>query len=213
MTGDRITQIDTGGARMEHATVKACTDAGLIIHGPAGVATAQIAVGCLVEPAAGDRVLVSREAKECYVLSVLARDSTNRQINIPGSLSVRAERLDLHGSEGMGLRGDNRVDVQTQELAVASGRTELNSDEFTASGTQAHAHFRRASLTASVIEVVSDRLVQCARQAVRRIEEVETLHVGNLVQRVRENLISRSKRTSMTASKDVHVDGERIHMG
>jgi hypothetical protein len=66
---------------------------------------------------------------------------------------------------------------------------------------------------ATALEVVAERVVHCARQVVRRVEDIETLQVGNLVQRVRENFITRSKRASVTASGDMHIDGERIHMG
>lgn len=198
---------------LEHATVKACTDAGLIVHGPAGVATAQAAVGCLVEPIAGDRVLISRGGDECFVLTVLARDSSRRSINVAGELSVTAGNLHLHGHQGTTVDSDTRLRMRSPKVAVTSGETEVHGRRVSVSGEEGHAHFRDTRLVASAIEVVGDRIAQCARQVVRRVEEVETLHVGNLVQRVRENLVSRSKRASITASKDVHVDGERIHMG
>lgn len=201
------------GSSLEHATVKACTEAGLIVHGPGGVATAQTAVGCLIEPMAGDRVLLSRSGDECFVLTVLARTGDKRQINIAGDLSISAERLHVLGREEACIDSSEHLQMRSSRIAVVSGEAEIHGQRITVSAEEGHAHFRTTRLVASAIEIVGDRIAQCARQVVRRVEDVETLHVGNLVQRVRENLLSRSKRTSMTASKDVHIDGERIHMG
>lgn len=201
------------GTELEHATVKACTEAGLIVHGPTGVATAQTAVSCLIEPIAGDRVLLSRSGDECFVLTVLARAGHQRRINIAGDLSISAERLHVRGRKEACVDSSERLQLRSSRVAVVSGEAEIHGQRITVSGEEGHAHFRNTRLVASAIEIVGDRIAQCARQVVRRVEEVETLQVGNLVQRVRENFLVRSKRTSMTASKDVHIDGERIHMG
>lgn len=198
---------------LEHATVKACTDGGLIVHGAIGVVTAQAAVGCLIQPVVGDRVLISRNAEECFVLTVLARNSRERSIDVPGDLSVTADHLYLCGRHEAAVDSHERLRLRTPRLAVTAGDTDVQGQSINVCGEQAQATFGDARLVATAVEIVSDRIAHCARQVVRRVEEVETLHVGNLVQRVRENLISRSKRTSITASKDVHVDGERIHMG
>lgn len=213
MTQHTATQSLHGCVQLEHATVKTCTDAGLIVHGPAGVATAQAAAGCLVEPMAGDRVLVSRSGRECFVLTVLARQGDGRSIRVSGELTVSARRLTLHGDEGTDLGDTTSLDLHSPRVTVAGQDTEVQAQRLRASAAEGRAHFRQIRVVADTIEAVSDRIAQCARQVVRRVEEVETLHVGNLVQRVRENLLSRSKRASITASKDVHIDGERIHMG
>ena len=193
------------GAQFEHATVTACTEAGYIIHGPLGVTTAQVAAGCLLEPGTGDRVLVSRCPGECFILGVLVRQGQGRRVRIDGELTISAGRLNLQGDEAVEVSGP-RVGVVGQVAELRAGRADVAAEEGTA-------RFQRTRLVTGVLETVSDRVVQCARQVVRRVEEVETLSVGNLIQRVRENLVSRSRRTSITARKDVHVDGERIHMG
>lgn len=213
MNYDSTDSLQAASNTLEHATVKACTEAGLIVHSPTGVATAKTAVGCLVEPTAGDRVLLTRSSEECFVLTVLARTQGQRRINIAGDLSITAERLYMQGRQEVDIEGGERLQMRSSRLAVVSGEAEVYGRRVSVSGDEGHAHFQHTRLVASAIEIVSDRIAQCARQIVRRVEEVETLQVGNLVQRVRENLLVRSKRTSMTASKDVHIDGERIHMG
>jgi hypothetical protein len=200
-------------AQLEHATVKACTDAGLIIHGPAGVATAQVAVGCLLEPMAGDRVLVTQTGEERFVLTVLARASEARTIRVPGHLAIQARELSLRGDHDVALASGGSLGLSSPRLKIHGQDTRIQGRNMAVTAEHGEAHFAGVRLVADRIETIGDRIVQCARQVVRRVEEVETLHVGNLIQRVRENLLSRSKRASITASKDVHIDGERIHMG
>lgn len=188
----------TGNPDLEHATVKAITDAGLIVHGSRGVTTARTAVSCLVDPAAGDLVLLSRTVGDCFVLAVLERTDDSRRISVPGRLAISADELSLQGH---------------QRTAIESEHTTVCARELNVSGERAQARFRETRLIADAIEVVGDRIAQSARRVIRRVEEVETLNVGNLVQRIRANLVSRSKRASITASGDIHVDGKRIHMG
>lgn len=210
---NRIADQSRLAASLEHATVQAVTEGGLIVHGQRGVTTARAAVGCLIEPTTGDRVLISRSGDECFVLTVLAREHAERRIRVEGPLTVEARNLSLVGSHEAVLESGRRLQLRAEQIGVDSGEAEIHGRRLSASGDRGHAHFREMRLLSSTLEVITDRLVQCARQVARRVEEVETLHVGNLIQRVRENLVSRSKRTSITASGDVHVDGERIHMG
>lgn len=200
-------------AEMEHATVKACTDAGLIIHGPNGVSTGQVATGCLIEPMAGDRVLVSRSEDECFILAVLARTSDERTINAPGRLTVRAQHLDLRGEAGSVLASHGSTEISGRQFKLRSTEARVHAGRMSVIADSGEARISAVRLIADRIETVSDRIAQCARQVIRRVEEVESLQAGNVIQRIRENLFSRSKRVSLTASKDVHVDGERIHMG
>lgn len=208
-----ITHVNSGGARLEHATVKAATEAGLIVHSVAGVATAQVAVGCLVEPEAGDQVLVSHGGGQCFVLTVLARSSASRAINVSGDLSVTADNVRIAARQDTAIVGASSAHVAARRFSVTSDETAVRSKHLDVSGEEGHAHFARVRLLATGIETIADRVVQSARQVVRKVEETEATTVRNLIQTVRDNYLSRSKRTSITARNDVQVDAERIHMG
>lgn len=200
-------------ARMEHATVKAVTEAGLIVHSSSGVTTAQAAFGCLVSPEAGDQVLVSRDRNTCFVLTVLERESSDKTIAVSGTLSLFAQALTLHGRDNARLSSSETSAVSGRSVGLVGDELTARGRRLSMSGEQATGQFTSAKLVATTMESVVDRVVQYARQVVRKIEETEATSVRNLIQSVRENYLSRSKRTSITARKDVQVDAERIHMG
>lgn len=199
---------------LEHATVKAITPAGLIIHGSFGVASARKAAGCLLEPEVGDRVLASYTGAESYILMVLKRaHGTPARLDVSGELEIGADLLSLSGRAETRINGAERLHLSGQKVATVGDVAEFSARRVSVAGEEGHAVFRDARLSSRKVEVVAERVAQVAQQVIRRVEEVETLSIGNLVQRVRENWLVRSKRTSVTASGDMHIDGERIHMG
>lgn len=200
-------------ARMEHATVKAVTEAGLIVHGCSGVTTARTAFGCLVAPQAGDHVLVSRDRDACFVLTVLERASSDKTIAVAGTLALSARSLTLHGRDDARLSSGDSTAVSGRSVGLVGEALTARGQQISVSGEQATGQFNSAKLVATTMESVVDRVVQYARQLVRKIEETEATSARTLIQTVRENYFSRSKRTSITARKDVQVDAERIHMG
>jgi len=208
-----VAEVNSGGARLEHATVKAATEVGLIVHSAAGVTTAQVAVGCLVEPQAGDQVLLSNGGGQSFVLTVLARSSADRSINVSGSLSVTAKTLRIAAREDAAIAAGNRTHIVSSRFDVTSDEATVRSERLKVSAEEGHAYFAHARFVATAIETITERVVESARQVMRKIEETESISVGNLIQTVRENYLSRSKRTSITARNDVQVDAERIHMG
>jgi len=200
-------------AQLEHGTVKAVTAGGLIVHSTGGVTAARAAIGCLVEPHPGDRVLVSRSGSECFVLSVLAREGSSRCIRVSGELTVAADRLSFTADEHVDVHGKRRINMRAGCLGVSADDTRVDSKQVSLCGERGEARFDEFRGLISSLELIGDRVLQCVRQVTRRVSEVEILNVGNLIQRVRENLLSRSRRASVTASGDMHIDGERIHMG
>lgn len=193
------------GAKLEHADVKAVTDAGFIVHGPAGVMLAQAARGCLIQPEVSDRVLLSSSGHEAFILTVLSRERQEQKISVSGDLNVSAGRLSLSGQEGVTIFGERFTATATE--------TCLSSKDVTVWADSMRGCLGTVRVFAKAVEVSADRAVNSARKAIRRIADVEVVYAGNVIQRVRENFVSRAKRTSMTARKDVHIDGERIHMG
>jgi hypothetical protein len=62
------------------------------------------------------------------------------------------------------------------------------------------------------IDVLSHAFADFA-QFIDVINRTEILNIGNLVQNIRKNFTSHSRQAVITASKDMRIDGERIHMG
>jgi len=207
------TSLPTGSAQIEHGTIAAVTQGGVIVHSDTGVIAARVAVSCLLEPAAGDVVLLSRSPRASYVLGILERQTSDRRIQAAGALTIAAEDLHLSGTRQTTLDSRGRTSIASPELGFAADSTTLHTADVNVTSDTARADFGSVRLRSETMQVVAGRIVQCAKQVLRRVEDVETLHVGQLVQRVRRNLFCRAHRVNMTSRKDMRIDGERIHMG
>jgi len=207
------TESENDEATFEHASVQAVTDAGVIIHAPSGVAGAQIAAGCLLTPAPGDRVLVSRSGTERFVLTVLTRQTGEAELSFDGDLRIRARNLALAGREATSVESGHEIGLRAPRVAVTAGAAELATGRLGVTGQAAHVQFRHARVLVTALESIGDRVVQSVRQLVRHVQDTESVQSGNLIQRVRDTYLMRSRRTSLTSRKDTHIDGERIHMG
>lgn len=204
---------DQNRAVFEHARVQAVTTGGLVVQAAGCIRTATTAAGCLLQPASGDLVLLSRQGHNCFVVTVLEQASAQGRIRYPGTLTIDANDLELHGHERVRIVSDDQMHTTAAAMDFTSNATTLRSRHLSLTADEGTARIDKARFIAGLTEVFSKRIFQCARQVVRRVEDVETLHVGQLVQHVRKGLTTRAHRISLTSRKDMQVKGERIHMG
>ncbi|MFA9460252.1 DUF3540 domain-containing protein [Thiohalorhabdus sp. Cl-TMA] len=180
-----------------------------------GKIRAEKAFSCLVEPRWGDRVLVAELAGAAYILAVLERQGAqDTRLSFPGNVDMQAPNGDLR------LTSDREVDLTGSEARVTAQRTRMLSREMdvyaehlSARGGALQAQATEVSVTAKRSNTVIGRVFQRAEAVVRQVEQVETLHVGSLVQTVREQLNLRARWGVLRTSKDLSIDGEHIHMG
>jgi hypothetical protein len=64
-----------------------------------------------------------------------------------------------------------------------------------------------------VFEVVADRIVQMARNALRLVEEIDQVRVGHLDCKATETVRIHGNHTVVTGKDLVKVDAAQIHMG
>ncbi|MGB1109363.1 MAG: DUF3540 domain-containing protein [Gammaproteobacteria bacterium] len=172
-----------------------------------GNAKARPAVSCLVQPQAGDLVLVSFAAESAHILAILEREDTLATLAFPGDVRIAAPNGELtlssggpmrqHAPEIMLVGGETRV--TTEDLEVDARRAQLRSDD--------------TRLFSRIHTAVVDMLNQRARLATRCVDETEVTNSGNLIQSVRNLLTIRSKSAIIDTQKDLKIDGEHIHMG
>ena len=205
----------TGHAQavIEHARVQAVTSAGLVLQANGSIRTARVAAGCLLEPGSGDLVLMSRQGQNCFVLTVLEQAAQEGRIRYPGALSIDTDQLVLRGRQRVHVVSEDRVQTDAPNMAMTGGSALLQWRRLDVTAEEGVARIHRARLISGVAEIFGKRIFQCARQVIRRVEDVETLHVGQLVQHIRKGITTRAHRVSLTSRKDMQVKGERIHMG
>ncbi len=200
-------------SRFEHATVVGVGEGSVMVETPTGITAARTAVSCLLAPMKGDRVLLSRTGDECYLLAVLARANADRRLEVPGQLELAAEQVRVTARSSVALSAGEQLRLHSRQLRVGATDTALFSSRLDVSGHDAVGRFQRTRLLSDAVEVIGQRLFQSAQEVVRRVEKVELLRVGNLIQRIRHTWSSHAQRAALTARKDMRVDGERIHMG
>lgn len=148
-----------------------------------GGRVSQAAPGCLLQPQAGDRVLVAQSARgDSYLLQVLSRSpGGDACLNVPGAdaMVLRQSRITLNAGRHLALGSLGDIDLTTTGVLRQSAR--------------------------NLFTTVSDSLVENVRHYVGQMDQ-HLLRVKKLLRLHGEQVL-------LTAEKDVKVDGERISMG
>jgi hypothetical protein len=177
---------------------------------------ARAAFSCIVEPRAGDVVLVSQSANDFHVLSVLDRpEQQDMTLRFPSDVSLVASagQMDLVSGDKINVVSATGAHMASDELTFTAGRMRVSTDELTSHANHINNHSQSISLYTNILDTVARQVSQKTETLVRWVEGVETLSIGNLIQKVRNNLTSHSSQAVITAKNDMRIDAERIHMG
>lgn len=149
-----------------------------------GGCLARRAASCLLEPCAGDKVLLSAPVDgTVYVLAVLERGAGVSTLRLPPVTRIAGTEVAL---EGRTLR------MQAQDCRIAA-------ESMTT-------HAREA-------ELVADSVRQHARHVFRRTEETEEVHAGSL-RTVVDSLYSLRCSVGRWIAKTLaRIDGDQIQIG
>ncbi|MEE4359813.1 MAG: DUF3540 domain-containing protein [Desulfococcaceae bacterium] len=202
--------------KMETAWVKGVSEDAIMIQTDSGVMKAGTAFSCLVLPETGDKVLLSRSHRECYVLAVLERPlGKDMALHFPASVSMKAEQgqMNMVSGKDMNLISGQKTRMLSAETHISSGEMHINAAKLTARTHEMESHAKQVRFFADAVDSVVKRITQRADTIMRWVEGVETLNIGSLIQNVRRSLTSRSHQAIISAKEDISINGERIHMG
>jgi hypothetical protein len=198
-------------------TVSAVAADAVAVRLKSGLVQARRAASCLMEPAPGDQVLVSGEdASDCYVIAVLARDSTTPcRLHLSGDthLQVNDGALHLGADHGLRLAGGPSLHLSAAEIDLQSAKTQLITGQLTVIGRALTATLDHIGLVGNRVEAVFKSLLQRLSHSVREVEGVDHLRCGQIDYRAEENASVRGKNTLLTARELVKIDGGQIHLG
>ncbi len=195
-------------------TVSAVIDGDVVVAHEGRSTLARPATSCLLAPAAHDLVLVARAGGRAYVLAVLARESSERSIELEGDLRVRARgavtidaerELRLRTPGSLGLAGKTMTLAAEQASWVAS-QLRLLSEHLALEST-------RIRQVAALSEVVVESVKETLGSSYRTIREGEHVDAGSLTLSVRKMLRSHAETAIHTAKKLIKLDGDQIHLG
>lgn len=197
--------------------VEAQTTGELSVQTESGLYVARRAFSCLVEPVAGDEVLLSGLPNgACYVLAVLRRESdTPARLVADGNLEVRLPqgRFVVAAQEGVALASAKEVSVTAGSLRVHAAEGNVVLQQLSLLGSFVRAEFDRIKVLAASCDSVLDRLLQRVKRSYRFVEEHDQLRAAQIDYVAQNNASLRGENTLITAKDLVKVDGEQIHLG
>lgn len=204
-----ITQMAADTVVHVHGLVTRRLDDTFEVEARQGVFRATKAAGCLLEPEAGDKVLLTVDPLGAsYILNILERPRDKPlEISAPGGLTVRtpAGAFKIEAEESISLG------APTLEIDAWQGQARIRDFEWT--GRSLTASLSKADLVVKMLETSAEVIIQKARQSFRFIEELEQACLGRLRCLVDGSLFLKGKRASLKAEETVKIDGESIHLG
>ncbi|MCB1915712.1 MAG: DUF3540 domain-containing protein [Rhodocyclaceae bacterium] len=205
----------TEGIIQQVGEVEKSGEAGVMVSTPQGIVRARLAFSCLVQPACGDIVLLSRRETDCYVLSILERHSDapvemrvgrSLAIEVEGDASLRARgTAEFGGDSGAALKGDS--------VAVVGREVEISGERVNLIGKALHWFADSIDTTARMIRQVSDAFSLRARSHARQVEDMELVRVGHLDLRADKILNMNAEHAIVKSRELVKFDGKQIQVG
>lgn len=201
---------------LESAFVKGGDDQNFMVENNRGVFSAKKAFSCLVLPETNDKVLISYSASEAFIMAVLERNSREANVVFPGRTKITADQGNIlfQSKETIAMESGRSIELLSPELSLSgTSKSSLTTTELNVDSKQINCRSSKIRLFADHVESVVNTVFQSLRNAVRQVEETETLNAGNLLQTVKKILTIHSHNAVITTRKDLKIDGERIHMG
>ncbi|MBC8636281.1 DUF3540 domain-containing protein [Caballeronia sp. EK] len=175
------------------------------------------AESCLVEPECGDTVLVAASGANAisYVLAVLARAQPScAALVLPGDVALHTDRGALRvEADSVDMKAARSLTMQAPEIAMTGVRGEITFHRMEAAIQQLQGRFGAVSTVAQQITSTVGRLIQRARDSVRRIDNADETHAGRVRMHVEERMHISARHATILAEGQVKIDADKIDLG
>jgi hypothetical protein len=203
---------------MRSAVVEGAADAYLSVRLGDRRVLARRATSCLVEPIAGDRVLVADAAEgggEVFVLAVLERDAgVATTLATDGDLELAPRgNLVVTAPAGIHLATARDMTISATSLEAVADEASLVWKAVRVVSRALEANIAKVDVTAEASTTLVGRVFSKAKRVFRVVEETETLRAGQLDVVAETNLRMHGDTTLVTATDLVKVDGKQIQLG
>ncbi len=203
---------------MHHAMVTGISSKWILLNG--GL-RAHKAVSCLMEPAVGDKVLVSKSSVEndamphCFVIAILERSA-----DIPALFTFHGGGV-LQGHQGtltmsaqnMKFRASKYLSLQTPVLKMIALYGDMEFHKIKILAKECKAYICMLSSISHEVSVVADKLWQKLNHSFRRIEQLDETRSGSTRFQVAQRFSIKAKHASVIADGQVKIDGEKVDLG
>jgi hypothetical protein len=181
-------------------------------------ATATRTVSCLVEPLAGDMVLLSSPAtdKLWFILAVVDRQGIHETVlSADGDLALRlpSGKLDLATRDGAAITSAGEVDIAAPRLLVNTLDTSVISDKLALSARAASITAAGLSIAADAIDTVAERISERVKRVYRKVEELDQLRAFCVDYLAKGTVRIHSKHTVVSADEAAKIDAKNVYLG
>lgn len=174
------------------------------------------ALGCLLQPAVGDCVLISLSADQGYILIVLERSQAlATELRVPGDLqlNVGAGSLSIKARDGVVLDAGSGLMVDAENTTFTGRNVELDIRLLASNGGRADSHWQERNERAERHCQQATRHDAQYGDSRRRVQGHEDAHAGSLRQRVDGDWSVRGETLDLFAEVAVAIDAKRIKLG
>jgi hypothetical protein len=186
-------------ASLAHMRVKGHDGDAWMVADDDGARRVRRARSCLIEPAIGDLVLVSHGADgSAFILAVLEGSSDDIELVATGDLRLAAGR---------------RLVLAAPELAADLGAATVTVDRLRLAARMVDAAMDSAKLVGERLHLMAADVLADLGRSVRRVAGLDQTSAGIIDQRAEDTLSLHARVASITADRDVRIDGDQIHMG
>lgn len=198
-------------------TALSCDAGAVLVSTEHGVLTAQRALSCLVEPEAGDRVLVAGTlSEELFVLAVLQRPNNNPiGISMQGNCSIKVYRgsLDVAAEKGLNLLSSRQLSLDAADISMRASRGRVAIDKLSYIGRRVFAYSEKIRIVGVILDSVMERVAQRFKRSYRVVDEIDHVRSKEIDYRAEKNLSLRGQNALIDADELVRLEGDQIHLG
>ncbi|WP_437514945.1 DUF3540 domain-containing protein [Sorangium sp. So ce1099] len=178
---------------------------------------ARRAVSCLVEPAAGDRVLLAtEEGGDAFVLAVLERpEGAPTILAVDGDLELRAQRgkVTVAAQLGVDVAAGAPIRVAAPAVDVTAVEGRLAVQVLDVFGAVVKAELGKVKTLARSVDAVFERLSQRVRRSYRTVEEIDQVRARQIDYEAQGNARLHGENALVTAEVLAKVNGAQVHLG
>jgi len=212
-----VRKLKTRAVFQEFGEVIALIPNGTRVRTSVGEFDALRAVGCLVEPRIGDRVLVaSEEDGESFVLSVLSRsEPVATTISAEGDLVMRSANghVAIAAQTGVDVVTAGTANIAASAVEVRAARGKFAVMMLDVIGEAVKAELGRVKLFGQSFDSVVERFSQRAKRSYRTVEEVDQVRAHQIDYAAEGNARIKGENALVTAIDVAKINGEQVHLG
>jgi len=183
-----------------------------------GTLRAEKAASCLMEPCAGDTVLlVCGEAGGNFILAVLRREDAQTGADMifegPVRVSVKNGGFALSAHDDLSLASHRSLSLTSAAIGIHADTGEAKIGEVSLVSRLLKTHIEYVKSVAVTVDEIYQKLTQRLENCFRFIKDQEEVQSGSSRYLAEDLLTIHSKNSLIVAEEHVTINAEKIHLG